>query len=158
MEFNIGEKIVYPTHGAGIIEAIEERTIMGEKKKYYILRIPVGNMSVLIPMDNAEKIGIREVISENEADNLLKDLEEFSIDEDPNWNKRYRNNLEKIKSGEIRDIAEVVKTLMMRDKTHGLSTGERKMLSNAKQIIVSELVIAKKMSQEQIENILNSII
>ncbi len=158
MEFNIGDKIVYPMHGAGVIEAIEEHIIMGEKKKYYILSIPVGNMSVMIPMDNAEKIGVREVISEKEADSFLEEFKKIPAENDSNWNKRYRENLMHIKSGDIMEIAGVVKSLMHRDKSHGLSTGERKMLAGAKQIIVSELVIAKKSSQKEIEFVLDDII
>ena len=158
MEFNIGDRIVYPMHGAGVIESIEESIIMGEKKRYYILKIPVGNMSVMIPMESAEKIGIREVISEKEADKVLKEFENCPSDATNNWNKRYRENLSRIKSGNIFEIVGVCKCLMVRDKSHGLSTGERKMLANVKQIIISELVIAKKTTQQEIEKLLNSII
>lgn len=158
MGFNIGDKIAYPMHGAGVIEAIEERIIMGEKKQYYILKIPIGNMSVLIPKDNAEKIGIRDIISESDADRVLEEFKACPVEIDLNWNKRYRENLTRIKSGDIFEITGVVKNLMFREKTHGLSTGERKMLASARQIIVSELIIAKKTTLNEIENILNNVI
>lgn len=158
MMFNIGDKIVYPMHGAGVLEAIEENVVFGEKKRYFVLRIPVGNMRVLIPEENAEKAGIRGIISETEANNVLNEFKTCSAEINTNWNKRHRENLERIKSGNIFNVIKVVKSLMLREKTHGLSTGERKMLSTAKQIIVSELVIAKSMKQEKVESILEEIV
>lgn len=158
MNYNIGDKIVYPVHGAGVIESIENREIMGEKKEYYIMRMPVGDMKVMIPVANAEEIGIRDVIDKNEADKVIAKFKECSTEMDSNWNKRSRENTAKIKSGNIYEVAQVVKSLMYRDKTRGLSTGERKMLNSAKQIMVSELVMAKSVNQSDIENIINEIV
>lgn len=158
MKYGIGDKIVYPMHGAGVIEAIEEREIMGTIQKYYILKIPIGDMSVMIPMDNAESIGIRNVINEQEADKILQEFRDCHTEMNPNWNKRCRENMLKIKSGNIYEVVHVVKNLMYRDKSRGLSTGERKMLNSAKQILVSELVMAKSLSQSDIENIMNEIV
>jgi len=158
MDYNIGDKIVYPVHGAGVIESIEDREIMGEKKEYYIMRMPIGDMQVMIPVANAKDIGIRDVIGKEEADKVIKSFKECSTEMDSNWNKRSRENTAKIKSGNIYEVAKVVKSLMFRDKTRGLSTGERKMLNSAKQIMVSELVMAKAVKQSEIENIINEIV
>jgi len=158
MQYQIGSKVVYPMHGAGVIEAIEERETMGVKQNYYIMRIPVGDMKVMVPMQTAEEIGLRDVIDEQEADRVLASFKECEADMDSNWNKRYRENMERIKSGNIYDVVYVVKNLMLRDKMRGLSTGERKMLSNAKQILVSELVVAKAKQQREIEKLMDDII
>lgn len=158
MVYNIGDKIVYPVHGAGVIESIEDREIMGEKKEYYIMRMPIGDMKVMIPVANAKEIGIRDVIDKSEADKVIAKFKECSTEMDSNWNKRSRENAVKIKSGNIYEVAQVVKSLMFRDKTRGLSTGERKMLNNAKQIMISELVMAKAAKQSEIENIINEIV
>lgn len=158
MKYGIGDKIVYPMHGAGIIEAIEEREIMGVLQNYYIMKIPIGDMRVMIPMDNAEEIGIRDVIDEQEADRVLQEFKDCQTETDPNWNKRHRENMTRIKSGNIYEVVHVVKNLMLRDRSRGLSTGERKMLSSAKQILVSELVVAKSLSQGDVEHIMNEIV
>lgn len=153
--FNIGDKIVYPMHGAGIIESIEEKEILGQKQNYYVMKMPIGDMKVMIPTQNVEDIGIREVISLNEADRVLSILESQGIDVNSNWNKRYRENMIKIKSGNIFEVADVVRSLMIREKEKGLSTGERKMLNSARQILISELVLAKDMNQSDIERIIS---
>ena len=158
MKYNIGDKIVYPMHGAGIVEAIEEQEIMGTKQTYYIMRIPIGDMKVMIPTCNAEEVGLRDVIDEEEADKVLASFKACPTEMDSNWNKRYRENAERIKSGNIYEVVRVVKNLMYRDKSRGLSTGERKMLNGAKQILVSELVVAKNTKQSDIENIMNEIV
>ncbi|HPD00426.1 MAG TPA: CarD family transcriptional regulator [Acetivibrio sp.] len=153
--YNIGDKIVYPMHGAGVIESIEEKEILGNKQSYYVVKIPIGEMKVLIPTKNVDGIGIREVISEEDADKVFSMLKNKTVSVSSNWNKRYRENMVKIKSGNIYDVAEVVRCLMLRDKEKGLSTGERKMLNNAKQILISELVLVKNMKPVEIESIIN---
>ena len=158
MQYCIGSKVVYPLHGAGVIESVEEREIMGVKKMYYIMRIPVGDMKVMVPMDTAGEIGLRDVIDSEEADRVLEAFKNCPTDMDTNWNKRYRENMSRIKSGNILDVVYVVKNLMYRDKLRGLSTGERKMLSNAKQILVSELVVAKSQTQKEIESLMDAMI
>jgi len=155
--FAIGDKIVYPMHGAGIIEAIEEKEILGERQKYYVMKMPMGDMKVMIPINNASCIGIREVIDKKDADAVFDSLEEMSPQEqNGNWNKRYRENMNKIKSGNVFEVAEVVKSLILRERTKGLSTGERKMLNSAKQILISELVLAKNMSPADVEHLINA--
>lgn len=154
--YNIGDKIVYPMHGAGIIESIEEKEILGKTQSYYVVKMPVGGMKVMIPTNNVVCTGVRDLI---DLDNVDKVLSSFSSPEDStsglSWNKRYRENMGKIKSGNIFDVAEVVKSLMIRDKERGLSTGERKMLGSAKQILISELILAKNLNQCDIEDIIS---
>jgi CarD family transcriptional regulator len=141
-------------HGAGIIESIEEREILGEKRPYYVMRMPIGNMKVMVPMKNVGEIGLRKVIEEEEVNAVFHILSDKSSPMSTNWNRRYRANLEKIKSGNIYELAEVVRNLSHRDKKKGLSTGERKMLDNARQILISELVLAKDGKEEQIRGLL----
>lgn len=146
--FSVGDKVVYPMHGAGIIEAIEEREILGRKKNYYIMHLPLGDMKVMIPTDNVEEIGLRDIISQEEVKKVVEVLRHEKTKMSSNWNRRYRANMQKIKSGNIYEVAEVVRNLQLRDQEKGLSTGERKMLSNAKQILISELVLANNMDEE----------
>ena len=145
--FNVGDKIVYPMHGAGVIDAIEEKDILGEKQAYYILKMP-GEVKVMVPVDKAEQIGVRSVIDKEEAVKVMAVLEENETEMSDKWNKRYRDNMDKMKSGDIYEVADVVRNLSFKQKEKGLSTGEKKMLSNAKQILVSELVVAEHASQD----------
>jgi len=153
--YEVGDKIVYPMHGAGVIESIEEKEFLGEKLKYYVMRMPLGEIKIMIPINKAGSIGIRSVIDKSVADMVLNFLEKMSVEETSNWNRRYRENMKKIKSGNVFDVAEVVKTLTIREKQKGLSTGEWKMLNSAKRILISELVFAENMEPDEIENIIN---
>jgi CarD family transcriptional regulator len=153
--FSVGDKIVYPMHGAGVIESIEEREILGQKQNYYVVKMPVGDMKVMIPTQNVEGIGIREVIESCDVDKVYEILQDHSVNVTNNWNKRYRENMTKIKTGNIYEVADVVRILMKRDREKGLSTGERKMLNSAKQILVSELVLAENTNQIEIETVIN---
>ena len=147
--FDIGDKVVYPMHGAGVIEAIEEREVLGETKQYYIMRLPIGELKVMIPLLNVSAIGLRYVIDDEGVDRVFGVLQKRDTDMSTSWNRRYRANLERIKSGDVFEVAAVVRNLMLRDKEKGLSTGERKMLDNARQILLSELVLAKGMEEEK---------
>lgn len=154
--YNIGDRIVYPMHGAGVIEAIEEREVLGEIHKYYIVRLPIsGEMTLMLPLDRCDEIGVRPVISKDEAVKVLSAFRTVEIECDSNWNKRHRENMARIKSGDIYRVLGVVKELMYRDKIKGLSTSERKMLNNAKQIVVSELVLSAVAEKEDIESIIS---
>lgn len=153
--FKVGDKIVYPMHGAGTIESIEEREILGEKQKYYIMKMPVGDIKVMVPTKNAELIGVRDVIDGAVAENVLNVLGTKPTDMSSNWNKRYRDNQDKMKSGDICEVADVVRNLSFRQKDKGLATGEKKMLTNAKQILISELVLAESMTKEQVETLID---
>ncbi len=153
--YNIGDRIVYPMHGAGVIESIEEREILGNVHQYYIVRMPVaGEMTLMLPLDKCNEIGVRDVISKDEASKVLETFRTVEIESDSNWNKRHRENMAKIKSGDIYQVLGVVKELMYRDKKKGLSTSERKMLNNAKQIVVSELVLSSVADKDDIESII----
>jgi len=147
--FNVGDKVVYPMHGAGTIEGVEEREILGKTHRYYVLRLPIGDMKVLIPVDNTEEIGLRDVIPASEVERVLNVLRQECTAMSSNWNRRYRNNLEKIKSGDIYEVADVVRNLSSREKEKGLSTGERKMLDSAKEILISELILAGNWDREE---------
>jgi CarD family transcriptional regulator len=153
--YSIGDKIVYPMHGAGVIESIEEREILGCKQDYYVLKMPIGDMKVMIPTRNVDGIGIREVIGSRDVDKVYEILQDHSVNVTNNWNKRYRENMTKIRSGNIYEVADVVRILMKRDKEKGLSTGEKKMLNSARQILVSELVLAEDSEQMEIETAIN---
>ena len=148
--FAIGDKVVYPMHGAGVIEAIEEKKILGEFRTYYILRVPFGDMTIMIPCDCTENVGVREVISKSEIIHVEEILQEDSTEMSENWNRRYRDNMEKLRSGEIPQICEVVRNLMRADRHRKLSTGEKKMLGNAKQILVSELILASEKDIDEV--------
>ena len=157
--FNVGDKIVYPMHGAGTIDSIEEKDILGEKQSYYILKMP-SNVKVMIPTAKAELVGVRNIIDKQAATEVFKILGQDETEMDKNWNKRYRDNMDKMKSGDIYEVADVVRNLSFKQKEKGLSTGEKKMLNNAKQILGSALVLAEHANQDdveqQIENKINT--
>lgn len=156
--FSIGDKIVYPMYGAGIIISIEEKEILGEKKKYYILQIPIDDMKVLIPIDSINEFGIRSVISYNEVEGVLEVFRGKTNPVQGNWGKRYRDNMDKIRSGNICSVAGVVKDLMLRDYDKGLSPGEKKILENAKQILYSELMVVTGLDFPKIDKLIMDII
>jgi len=147
----VGDKVVYPMHGAGIIEAIEEKEVLGRSERYYVMRMPIGDLRVMIPMSSVEELGLREVISKEDVRKVFQVLQGETTSMSQNWNRRYRANMEKIKSGDIFEVAEVVRNLTVRERDKGLSTGERKMLENARQILISELVLAQDLPEEQVE-------
>ena len=153
--FNIGDKVVYPMHGAGIIEGIEEKSVLGEKQNYYIIKMP-GEVKVMVPTDKASDVGVRDIIDKVTVNKVFGVLETNSTQMDMNWNKRYRDNMEKMKSGDIYEVADVVRNLSFKQKEKGLSTGEKKMLLNAKQILVSELTLAENSNRDEIEEIVNN--
>ena len=153
--YNVGDKVVYPLHGAGVIDSIEEKEILGEKQSYYILKMP-GEVKVMVPTATAEEHGIRNVIGKEEAEKVFNVLEQDETEMEKNWNKRYRDNMDKMKSGDIYEIADVVRNLSFKQKEKGLSTGEKKMLHNAKQILVSELVLAEHATQNEVEELVDN--
>ena len=153
--FQIGDKIVHPMHGAGVIDGIEEKKVNGVVRSYYVLRIPVCGMVVMIPTENSKEIGVRPVINKDQGDQVMAAFENIQVEMDQNWNRRYRENMVRLKSGDLLEVARVVKGLMLRDGMRGLSTGERKMLHFAKQILISELVLSQSSSYEEIEQRIN---
>ena len=152
MSYSIGDKIVYPMHGAGVIVDKVDRKIMDEIRCYYVVKSPISEMVAMLPVDNMDGIGIRDVITDSEADELLDEIKTMDTEETSNWNNRYRENMEKLKDGSIYEIAQIAKSLMTRDKS--LSTGERKLMINAKNAVLSEIMLAKNISLVQAENAL----
>lgn len=156
MTFRVGDRIAHPMHGAGVIDSVVKRKINGTERDYYVLKLPAGDMLVMIPVDTSAEIGVRPIVDAEEAEKILGSIPGLEIEMTQNWNKRYRENMLKIKSGNLLEVAAVVKGLMQRDKERGLSTGERKMLHSAKQILISEIVLSESASYEEVEERLNS--
>jgi len=152
--YAVGEHIVHPMHGAGTIAEIVEQKIGGESKSYFVLQLQASSVRVLIPTEGCDAIGIRPVLDRSRADAVIDAFATIDIDECPNWNKRYRDNMLRLKSGDLMEVARVVKSLMLRDMQRTLSAGERKMLTIAKQILLSELELATEQPHEAIEAIL----
>lgn len=143
MSYGVGDKVVYPMHGAGIIVAIEEREASGETVKYYDIEFPYGKLHLMVPMANIEQLGIRDVMAAEMVPAVLAHLKETGGESmNHNWNKRQRENLDKIRSGNIFEVASVYKFLYLRDAARALSTGEKKMLTNARHILFSELALS----------------
>ncbi len=156
--FNLGDKVVYPMHGAGVIESMESKEILGEIKNYYVLKMPIGEMKLMIPVDNVNNMGLRNIIDKNLVEEVIDILKQSAEINDSNWNKRYRDNMLKIKTGDIFEVAHVVRDLTFRDRQKGLSTGEKKMLLNAKQMLVSEIALTTNKDGIGVEEILEKII
>lgn len=150
--FSVGDHVAHPLHGAGVIDRIEEKKVNGTVRQYYVFKTPASGMLVLIPTDSCAEIGVRPIISSQEADRLLEEFGRIECDMDSNWNRRYRENMLRLKSGDLLEVARVVKGLMARDCEKGLSTGERKMLRSAKQILISEFSLSQNSSYEAVED------
>ncbi len=150
--FRVGDKIVHPMHGAGVVDGIVQRKINGVVRDYYSLKLPIGGMLVMIPTENCEEIGVRAILSMDETERVLGALAAVQVEIDPNWNHRYRENMLRLKSGDIMEVAKVVKSLAQQDRRRGLSTGERKMLHSAKQILVSEIGLSQSISYQEAES------
>ena len=149
--FRIGDKIVHPMHGAGIVDQIVTRKVNGVLRDYYSLKLPLGDMLVMIPTESCGEIGVRSILSGDETERVLGKIPDLQVEMDTNWNHRYRENMERLKSGDLLEVARVVKGLTLRDAKRSLSTGERKMLHSARQILISELVLSKSLSYETVE-------
>lgn len=154
--FQIGDKVVHPMHGAGIVESIVQKKVNGVVREYYVLKLPVRAMVVMIPTDNSEEIGVRPIVGREQADRVLDAMARIEVNMTENWNRRYRENMERLKSGDLLEVARVVKGLMLRDGARGLSTGERKMLHSAKEILISEIVLSQSSSYEAVEERINT--
>ncbi|HCS75396.1 MAG TPA: CarD family transcriptional regulator [Clostridiales bacterium] len=155
--YEIGDKVVYPMHGAGIIEGIEVKEILGEKRQYYILNFAIGGMKVMVPTKNVKELGMRDIIPDTDINKVVSILKSPYGTLPDNWNKRYRLNLEKIKTGDIYEVANVVRDLMIRDRDKGLSSAEKKMLNNARQILISELCLSTSTEEEEISSLIDNI-
>lgn len=154
--FQIGDKVVHPMYGGGVVESIVQKTVDDVSRDYYILKLPNRSMVVMVPTENCEDIGVRPVVDQAAADRVLAAIPEIQVEMTANWNHRYRENMERMKSGDLLEVARVIKGLTLRDQSRGLSTGERKMLHSAKQILISEIVLSKSVSYESVEEELNT--
>ncbi|MBQ9016330.1 MAG: CarD family transcriptional regulator [Firmicutes bacterium] len=153
-----GDKILYPMHGAGIIKHIEKREILGSVKDYYILHVPCGDMKVMIPVDNCDSIGVRPIVTEEEIQGAIEILKQDSTEMVGNWNKRYRENMEKIKTGNIQLVAEIVRNLTRIDRENRLSAGEKKMLTNVRKILQSEIMLVRNIDEKEARRIIEEAI
>ncbi len=140
--FDIGDKVVYPHHGAAVVERREMREAFGQQREYLVLRLAYGDLTLMVPADNTEGVGLREVINDEEVEEVFAVLRKKEARMPTNWSRRYKNHSEKLRSGDIYQVAEVVRNLSIRDKDKGLSAGEKRMLGRARQILVSELTFA----------------
>ena len=155
MSFDVGDKVVYPHHGAAVIERREEREAFGETNEYLVLRLAYGDLTLMVPTNKTDEVGLREVINDEEVEEVFAVLRKKEARMPTNWSRRYKNHVEKLKSGDIYQVAEVVRNLSIRDKDKGLSAGEKRMLNRARQILVSELTFAIGVSEEEAEKKLN---
>jgi CarD family transcriptional regulator len=147
--YKIGDKVVYPHHGAGTVVKREKREVLGEKREYLTIKILHNDMTVNVPSENAEAVGLRKVIGEDMVKVVIKALTGGGTDMPKNWNRRFKHNRDKMKTGDILELAEVVRNLSLRDSEKGLSTGEKQMFVKAKKILASELMYAKDMDEEE---------
>ncbi len=158
MNFSVGDTVVYPHHGAALIEAIEMRTIKGEAREYLVLRVAQGDLTVRVPAANAEYVGVRDVVDQEGLDKVFEVLRAPHTEEPTNWSRRYKANLEKLASGDVNKVAEVVRDLWRREQDRGLSAGEKRMLAKARQILVGELALAENTDNDKAESILDEVL
>src|SRR5205085_1090965 len=151
MSFDVGDKVVYPHHGAAVIERRERRGPLGADREYLVLKLAYGDLTRMVPADNTEEVGLREVINDEEVEEVFAVLRKKEGRMPTNWSRRFKNHVEKLKSGDIYQVAEVVRNLSIRDKDKGLSAGEKRMLTKARQILVSELTFAIGVTEEEAE-------
>jgi len=153
--FDVGDKVVYPHHGAAVIEKRELKQVFGASREYLVLRLAYGDLTLMVPCDNTDEVGLREVINDEEVEEVFAVLRKKEARMPTNWSRRYKNHVEKLKSGDIYQVAEVVRNLSIRDKDKGLSAGEKRMLTRARQILVSELTFAINVTELEAEAKLN---
>ena len=158
MTFTVGETVVYPHHGAALIEEIKTRTIRGEDKLYLKLKVAQGDLTIEVPAENVDLVGVRDVVGQEGLDRVFEVLRAPYTEEPTNWSRRYKANLEKLASGDVIKVAEVVRDLSRRDADRGLSAGEKRMLAKARQILVSELALAEHTEEEKAEAILDEVL
>ena len=162
--FQVGDKVVHPMHGAGVIDSIVREKISGKAMDFYVFKMPISGLTLKIPTENSTAIGIRAIKTRSEIEEVIaripklgvEELPKLSVDMTTNWNHRYRENMDRLKSGDLDEVSAVIKALMHRDSTRGLSNGERKMLHIAKQILVSEIVLAEDVEYPEAEGRVNA--
>jgi CarD family transcriptional regulator len=156
--FRKGDTVVHPEHGAAVIEELREREILGEKRKYFVLRVAYGDLTLMVPVDSTEEVGLREVVSKSEVKKVMNVLKEDESKMAANWSRRFKNNLEKLHSGDPYEVAEVLRNLAIRDREKGLSAGEKRMITKARQILISELAFATGKSEDEAEAVIDGVL
>ncbi|HTN54770.1 CarD family transcriptional regulator [Microbacterium sp. W4I4] len=158
MLFEVGETVVYPHHGAATIIEVKDRVIKGETKKYLKLNVTQGDLIIEVPAENVDLVGVRDVIGQEGLDHVFEVLRAPFTEEPTNWSRRYKANLEKLASGDVIKVSEVVRDLWRRDQDRGLSAGEKRMLAKARQILVSELALAEKVDEDKAGALLDEVL
>jgi CarD family transcriptional regulator len=158
MSFQVGETVVYPHHGTARIEAVETRAVKGVDKVYLVLKVAQGDLTLRIPAENAEIVGVRDVVGQDGLDHVFEVLRAPHTEEPTNWSRRFKANRDKIASGDVNKVAEVVRDLWRREKERGLSAGEKRMLAKARQILVSELALAEGTNEDKAEALLEDVL
>ncbi len=158
MLFEVGETVVYPHHGAATIIEVKKRTIRGEEKLYLKLNVTQGDLIIEVPAENVDLVGVRDVIGQDGLDRVFEVLRAPFTEEPTNWSRRYKANLEKLASGDVIKVSEVVRDLWRRDQDRGLSAGEKRMLAKARQILTSELALAEKTDEERAATLLDEVL
>ena len=158
MLFEVGETVVYPHHGAATIIEVKDRIIKGETKKYLKLNVTQGDLIIEVPAENVDLVGVRDVIGKDGLEKVFDVLRAPFTEESTNWSRRYKANLEKLASGDVIKVSEVVRDLWRRDQDRGLSAGEKRMLAKARQILVSEIALALKTEEEKASSVLDDVL
>jgi CarD family transcriptional regulator len=156
--FKKGDTVVHPEHGAAVVQEVRVKEFLGEKRKYLVLRVVYGDLTVLVPTDSTEQVGLRACVSKTEARKILKTLTEDESSTAANWSRRFKNNLEKLHSGDPYEVAEVLRNLAIRDREKGLSAGEKRMITKARQILISELAFATGKSEDEAEAVIDGVL
>jgi CarD family transcriptional regulator, regulator of rRNA transcription len=156
--FRKGDTVVHPEHGAAVIQELREKEFLGEKRTYLVLRVAYGDLTLLIPVDSTEQVGLRQVVSKNEVKKVLKVLTEDESSMAANWSRRFKNNMEKLHSGDPYQVAEVLRNLAIREREKGLSAGEKRMILKARQILISELSHATSKTEDQAEIMIDEVL
>ena len=156
--FRKGDTVVHPEHGAAVIEELRDREFLGEKKRYLVLRVAYGDLTLMIPVDSTDEVGLRQVVSKSEVKKVLKVLTEDESSMAANWSRRFKNNMEKLHSGDPYQVAEVLRNLAIREREKGLSAGEKRMIQKARQILISELSFATGKSEEDAEAMIDDVL
>ncbi len=158
MTFKVGDTVVYPHHGAAQIDAIERKTVAGEDKEILVLRVQQGDLTVRVPAENVDLVGVRDVVSSEGLDRVFEVLRQPYVEEPTNWSRRYKANLEKLASGDVVKVSEVIRDLWRRERDRGLSAGEKRMLSKARSVLISELALAENTNEDKAEALLDEVL
>jgi len=158
MQFVVGETVVYPHHGAAKITEVKKRKVKGDEKLYLKLHVVQGDLTIEVPAENVDLVGVRDVIGKEGLEQVFDVLRAPFVEEPTNWSRRYKANLEKLSSGDVIKVSEVVRDLWRRDQDRGLSAGEKRMLAKARQILISELALAKKTDEEKASEFLDGVL